>query len=94
MTEKVLLELILLLLACIAGILGYGFRRHDRLHEVLAGAIESLKEQRGLCNEAFATKESVRRAHLRIDENEATLGTLATRVTRLEANRECLHHEP
>ena len=85
MTEKLLLECILLLLTCVVGFLGYGFRKHDKLHDHMNEEIDALREQRSACNNAFATKESVRRAHTRIDEGEARLDNLSTRVTVLES---------
>lgn len=85
MTEKLLLELIILLLLGVCSILWWMFTRHDRLHDALDEKLDELAQIRVTCNSSFATKESVKRAHHRVDELEAKHEDLSTRVTRLEA---------
>lgn len=87
MTEKLLLELILALLVGICSILWWMFTRHDRLHDVLDEKLEDISKLRVSCNTAFATKDSVIRAHNRLDEQQAEIGELSTRVARLEGER-------
>lgn len=85
MTEKLLLELIIILLGCLLALIAFLFRSHYELHKTLSVELDELQDQRCSCNESFATKDSVRRAHSRIDENTAEISELSTRVTRLEA---------
>lgn len=85
MTEKLLLELIVLLLGCLLALIGFLFRSHHDLHRTLDTKLNDLQDQRQDCNSAFATKESVKRAHHRVDELETKHEDLSTRVTRLEA---------
>lgn len=87
MTEKLLLELILALLVGICSILWWMFTRHDRLHTDLDGKLDELSKMRVSCGSAFATKESLTRAHGRIDEQQAEISELSTRVARLEVTR-------
>lgn len=84
MTEKLLLELILALLIGICSILWWIFTRHDRLHDTLDEKLDDLSQMRVACGTSFATKDSMARAHSRIDEQQAELGELSTRVARLE----------
>lgn len=85
MTEKLLLELILALLVGICSILWWMLVRHDRLHDALDGKLDDLSQMRVSCGNAFATKDSMRRAHHRVDELETKHEDLSTRVTRLES---------
>ena len=87
MSEKLLLELILALLLGICSILWWMFTRHDRLHGALDQKLDDLSKMRVSCASAFASKESLTRAHVRIDEQQAEIGELSVRVARLEGDR-------
>lgn len=87
MTERLLLELILALLVGICSILWWMFTRHDRLHDALDEKLDDLAQMRVSCSTAFATKESVVRAHARIDEMQEETRELSVRVARLEGER-------
>lgn len=87
MTEKLLLELILALLLGICSILWWMFTRHDRLHDALDEKLDDLSKLRASCTTAFATKDSLARAHTRIDEQQAEMAEISTRVARLEGER-------
>lgn len=84
MTEQHLLELLIFVLAVLVGLLGFIFRQHDTMHKKLQQKLEELILQRLACGSTFASKSSVDRAHLRIDEQQAEIGELSTRVARLE----------
>lgn len=85
MPEKLLLELILLLLGCLLGLMAWLCKRHDTQHREMQADIAAVRHQRLECGASFATKGAMERAHARIDENEAHIHDLSTRVTRLES---------
>lgn len=84
MPEKLLLELILLLLGCLLGVMAWLCKRHDAQHREMQADIAAVRHQRLECGASFATKGAMERAHARIDENDAQIHDLSTRVTRLE----------
>lgn len=84
MTEKILLEVIILLLGCLLMLGAWIFRQHGSQHKELQQELTELSRQRLACGATFASKSSVDRAHLRIDEQQAEIGELSTRVARLE----------
>lgn len=84
MTEKLLLEAIILLLGCLLMLGAWIFRQHDTMHKKLQMELEEIPRQRLACGKTFASKDAVSRAHLRIDEQQAEIGEISTRVARLE----------
>lgn len=84
MKEQLLLEILVLLLAILLALLGYIFRQHGTLHKELQQELTEISRQRIACLKDFATKGAMTRAHCRIDEQQAEIGELSTRVTRLE----------
>lgn len=93
MTEKLLLEIVIILLGCLLACFGYMFKRHDAQHQVLQADVAAIKGQRLECDSIFATKGAVERAHTRIDEAGMQLNDLSMRVTRLEAGGHGRPHE-
>ena len=85
MSEKILLEIIIALLAALLAGCGWLFTRHDRQHDELKAELAVVKSQREACNQSFATKGAMERAHKRIDEHEEILQSIGNRVIRLEA---------
>lgn len=85
MSEKILLEIIIALLAALLAGIGWLFVRHDRQHDELKLELAAVKNQREVCTQSFATKGAVERAHKRLDEHDDSLHELDTRITRLES---------
>lgn len=81
MTEKLLLEIIVLLLGLFAVLLGYLARQHDTKHEELLVKIESIRSQRETCLEDFADHEENRTSHARMFNK---IDDLSVRVVRIE----------
>lgn len=89
MTEKLLLEIIILLLVLFAGLLAYLAKRHDTKHDELLAKIEVIRNQREACLEDFADYEENRESHSRMFNK---IDDLSNRVVRIET-KIGIHHE-
>lgn len=88
MTEKLLLEIIILLLVLFAGLLGYLARRHDNKHDELLDKIEDVRKQREACMSEFADHEENRASHARMFDK---IDNLSTRIVRVETEMGIKH---
>lgn len=88
MTEKLLLEVIILLLVLFTGLLGYLARRHDAKHDELIEKIEDVRKQRETCMSEFADHEENKASHVRIFNK---IDNLSIRIVRVEAEMGIKH---
>lgn len=85
MTEKLLLEIIVFQLGALLLLVGCMWRSHEKKHDNIDEKIAALNDQRDHCSKAFASKESVARAHEHLERHDEDISNLKTSVTKLEA---------
>lgn len=86
MTEKILLEIIVTQLGVVILLFSFLWRSHEKKHDTIDLEIKGLNDQRKSCSKSFASKESVGRAHERLDEHDDDIAELKTSVTKLEVS--------
>lgn len=84
MTEKLLLEIIVFQLGALLLLVGCVWRSHEKKHDAIEERIAFLNEQRTHCSEAFASKESVARAHSRLDGHDDDIVELKTSFAKMQ----------
>lgn len=90
MTEKLLLEIIIVLIGVLIVMAAFIWRGHDKHHSDLEAKIDELSKQRITCSTSFASKESITRVFVRIDEQQQEIGELVERITRVETRPKAL----
>lgn len=84
MTEKLLLEIIVVLLGVLVLMAARIWFSHEKQHEFMQEELTHLRKQREHCADSFASKDSVARAHERIDEHDDDIVELKTSVAKIQ----------